>query len=130
LAFVAPYLLELKRKKIVPCKIRAKPIILEIALISGFGVRRDLRFCEKGVSKSGMRRGSSVLTLTQSSKKGVALAGEVLLIVIVGVLVALSVSRFTDASNRAKAVEPSRVIGAYESSRLADYVKKSGGIGI
>jgi hypothetical protein len=34
-------------KKIVPRKIRAKPIILEIALIRGFGVRRDLRFCEK-----------------------------------------------------------------------------------
>jgi type II secretory pathway pseudopilin PulG len=47
-----------------------------------------------------------------------------LLVVIVGVLVALSVPRFIEASNKAKAAEPPRVIGAYESSQLADYVRE------
>jgi hypothetical protein len=50
-------------------------------------------------------------------------AGLLLLVVIVGVLVALSGPRFIDASNRAKAAEPPRVIGSYEPSQLADYVR-------
>jgi hypothetical protein len=60
---------------------------------------------------------------TQSTKQNISIAGLILLIIIVGVLVALSVPRFIEASNRAKAAEPPRVISSYESSQLADYVR-------
>jgi hypothetical protein len=46
-----------------------------------------------------------------------------LLFVVIAVLAALSVPHFKAASARSKANEPPRVIGSYEPSQLADYVR-------
>jgi len=49
-------------------------------------------------------------------------------IVIIGILAALAIPRFTEASNRARAAEAPRVLASYESAQLA-HVAESGRVG-
>ncbi len=53
------------------------------------------------------------------NKKGFTLIELMVVIVIIGILAALAIPRFTDASAKAKVAEAPRVLASYESAQLA-----------
>ena len=53
------------------------------------------------------------------NKKGFTLIELMVVIVIIGILAALAIPRFTEASNKAKAAEAPRILASYESAQLA-----------
>jgi hypothetical protein len=84
----------------------------------------DLGICEEKYLRTLETLGlKQKIEIRQSVAKPVPLVGVLLAIAVIAALTSLSVPHFKAASARAKAAEPPRVIGSYESSQLADYVR-------
>jgi prepilin-type N-terminal cleavage/methylation domain-containing protein len=60
--------------------------------------------------------------------KGFTLIELMVVIVIIGILAALAIPKFTDASAKAKAAEPPTVLASYDHAQLA-YIAETGNLG-